>query len=1258
VVTWSKEPPSAGFNIERHLARLTPPSTPLEVWVRNNINVYAVRKWKKRFSISLLAGLLTEPALQANGLRFEWLQRLVFAKANGNRKPKPPELSRALNLGLEKARVLSLEDPIEDLFCEIIVTGRGNFRIFTGNWETPGPYTQTLLDAFEALPPAPQKDAALNSVYAILRLSDELAQRSHVDRLSQSGGEPKLFFEVPDVATLNRYAARVRFTNDELSGFGIERQLLSPFFLALHHFPYIGTSELGDSPLEFQPLLPDSNGITVASPAGISLAIRALLINVAIRGGIQNLLLFQMMREQEGYSEETSFWPVRKIRLDIPDQQFLRSSIIQSLEGRHLQIIQIPGNFDQFPSKGFASVRRPDNILNSALTNKVSYFWDHIRRQPQVRDSTTVLLLSGWGAPQVIEPSIDHDKAPKGWRFMAVTFADVATLGACENGKFSSVRRILDQVELLEGNGFSFMNPNGLLNLFGFWQSTKGNLIPEHLREIEPPCTLLLPTDELLAPRIEAATKRDFRALPFTDGTFKKVLLEDWDTFQPVYASLADLDQGRLVGAVRIEGRVWWVVSAEEENVPREERYHLWETVLRWLAAIGPEVIRLFPTTFPESPSAVSINTPSISAFEEIKKQVSIRKEIAACVKVFLSPGISEVVLTPDWLGHVQGRENDAEVELVAAVLEALQLPVLEKVSRDVLRQVIRTAMDSTDWRWMHVQEAHFPLERLASNGLLGSFEEIPLSAFTLVKCGSIWQFRDRSEGTKITGEEDCSKFLNQYRENILHILISRIRRFNRDKLVISAAIGYQAARQEQARWRLAIRAMRAIHGETADQKAFQRQNAINAVQRAAKIIMEIAACEASRTTDMVADRHDMEDIFAIALLLFGNGQLFATIRAGLVPPTLWISPAGDLLSDRSALEAVLMPAVRLVTTKILNEADEAYGRIPPITEPSSDGKLLIDDDFRAAIEAEYQATAEAFVDLQFAILQIAEKRESGVLIMKRSELARELNENKYYIYKATEAMLDRLTLLSRNNWHDLSAGMTERDLDISRFDRPYSLINRPLLTLESGDDPLLLISPILISDSIMYVLTGLRDGSLQNQFWISKEAKSYVGMRSNCAGLAFEERVAEKLRDLGLRAWTRVKLSWILNAKVDAELGDIDVLAVSDDNQRLWVLEAKDLRFCRTEAEVSARLSEYRGRMVIDAKGRNRPDKMLRHIRRVRYLRARNDSVCARLGLKNPPEVHGLLVVDSPQPMNFYMLDQLEDGQSAFLEAIDEINF
>ncbi|MFC6488731.1 hypothetical protein [Nitratireductor sp. GCM10026969] len=151
---------------------------------------------------------------------------------------------------------------------------------------------------------------------------------------------------------------------------------------------------------------------------------------------------------------------------------------------------------------------------------------------------------------------------------------------------------------------------------------------------------------------------------------------------------------------------------------------------------------------------------------------------------------------------------------------------------------------------------------------------------------------------------------------------------------------------------------------------------------------------------------------------------------------------------------------------------------------------------------------------------------------------------------------------------------------------------------------------------------------------------------------------MAQRLRELGLDATPRSKLSAILNQKVPPELGDVDVFAITEARDRVYAIEAKDLRLCRTETEAAARMSEYRGRTIRDSKEREKPDKMLRHVRRVQYLRERADAIAKNLKLPKIPEVRGLLIVDAPQPMNFHMLDDLADGDSAFLDTIADYKF
>jgi hypothetical protein len=534
----------------------------------------------------------------------------------------------------------------------------------------------------------------------------------------------------------------------------------------------------------------------------------------------------------------------------------------------------------------------------------------------------------------------------------------------------------------------------------------------------------------------------------------------------------------------------------------------------------------------------------------------------------------------------------------------------------------------------------------------------VRLSAISLMKCGSVWGLRPRSDGLEIKGEEACREFLTRYRDYMLERLIAQIREMDRTKLMILAAGAYQAARAEQQHWRETIKAVRAIRGKTADTNAFKRQNAINVVQRGAKSICEIAACEARETGGLDPGRIDLEEMFARVLLLFGNGQLFASIRTGLIEPVLGISPAGDLLSDRSMIKSVFTPGLEWTNRHMLDEAAERYARDRSPADAANGGRLQRDRELREAIEAEYGVSAEAFVQLQYALVEIAEKEGAGAFAMKRSELCGRLARNEEYPIDNVGALLDRLTLTRRQSWRDRSSGLTESDIDLSRLDRRFSIVNRPLPSINDEADPLLLVAPIFVSDSTMYSLSGLIEGTLNNQFWISVAARKYAGRQGDLAGKAFENDVAERLRGLGLKAWPRRKLSWALNEKVDDDLGDMDLLAVSPDRRRVWVIEAKNLRLCRTEAEVAARLSEYRGQMVRDSKGHEKPDQMLRHQRRIQYLRERRDRLCHRLELDVAPEVRGLLIFDTPQPMNSYMIERFPDSESVILDAIGDFRF
>ena len=118
--------------------------------------------------------------------------------------------------------------------------------------------------------------------------------------------------------------------------------------------------------------------------------------------------------------------------------------------------------------------------------------------------------------------------------------------------------------------------------------------------------------------------------------------------------------------------------------------------------------------------------------------------------------------------------------------------------------------------------------------------------------------------------------------------------------------------------------------------------------------------------------------------------------------------------------------------------------------------------------------------------------------------------------------------------------------------------------------------------------------------------------------------------------------------------LGDIDVLAFSQDRLHVWVIEAKDIKLCRTLSETARRLSEYRGVPRHD----NKPDNLMRHLKRAAHIREHAEALKRRYKLPAVPVVHGLVVVDSPQPMVFVETNPAPDATFVRLKDVGSVDW
>ena len=351
----------------------------------------------------------------------------------------------------------------------------------------------------------------------------------------------------------------------------------------------------------------------------------------------------------------------------------------------------------------------------------------------------------------------------------------------------------------------------------------------------------------------------------------------------------------------------------------------------------------------------------------------------------------------------------------------------------------------------------------------------------------------------------------------------------------------------------------------------------------------------------------------------------------------------------------ILSQGLGWLNSKILDDATMEYLRR---RHPNSNDSMAIPDWYRGlclAIESEYHIQFNSYRNFASALCEIAEEIHSSVFLIRQSSLIKRLRKISDFQDRATVRFLGRVILKRRDSWFDQ---LTAVDKDLSRLDRTMSLINRPIQEVESGTDPLLLVVPALVSEACLYSVSSLIYGLSNQRLLSSKQALRFAGKRGMVEGKDFEKKVASRISRLGFRVEVGWHISRILNRKARKGLGDVDVLVINYDKPSICIVEVKNLRLCRTSYEIASRIAEYRGEEVIDRRGRKRPDKLLRHIRRVNYLRRNIPVLVKRFTFSRVPTVRGLLVFDSPQPVQIERRHDSGCCQSILVDDVSSFPF
>jgi hypothetical protein len=566
-------------------------------------------KYKLTATTAALGGLLTVPDNHASTIRIEVLCHLAAIFCRGAIEPSSKHIREWLDLLVDS--VGHLEDPVEDVFVSNVATGLGNKRIFEGIWEANDFYLQSCLAVLTRLQGA-WISRCLQSVGAILKLSDEIAERAKISRFLMSDKPPRRKIRL-STQTMRDCVSRVTFDFADLARLRVSPVDLEPFIFKPTHAEMLSEQTLGHTELERRPLIVDTKtSVVLALPTAISAAVRRFIVESAVAASAGKLFQQELVREQfatlfdmgrVGWNIEVFTDPTENLELGI--HEFVGTFDVSS----YIHVIFVHDFVEEAAQQGLQGMQavlgKLDTVINdgsATLSGRSDY-----------RKGMTLLIHGGLGRGF----AGGFGKAPRGWQNLGMSLHDFMLLSFDHD--FSALRawKLLEQEDEMENRSAQLMNPFGFLNFCGYADSQNFQNVPPDMNEGK-----IFITSDWVAPlRRRLRQTFDYHvALSAHSDSWIEVQRQGAAVFfkemeyQPIYVSARFAATGILVGCMETSTRPWWVECAQRSSDQGIASliYQVWDMTLNWMFRVAPELEKRF-SGFPPGPIGMKLIFSDIS---------------------------------------------------------------------------------------------------------------------------------------------------------------------------------------------------------------------------------------------------------------------------------------------------------------------------------------------------------------------------------------------------------------------------------------------------------------------------------------------------------------------------------------------------------------------------------------------------------------------------------------------------------------------
>jgi hypothetical protein len=1185
-------------------------------------------------------GLLALPDLQASCLRLELLVHLAIAHCSGRKAPRRGFVMRAFErLGCGYCG--HAEDPSEDVFVANVRTTSGNFRILQGIRESPAFCLQRLLNVVQTMPQGRSFDGIRSSAEALLGLSDAVVARARLrdNCLGQQIPLKSIPRQIAD--RLANWRAVVRFSRDDLDQLGLPWAPLSEFCFNPSDGLLSGESHHGHSALERRPILADGQTLYLVLPTATATAITRFVI--------ERVQLLGLTRSFERVLAHEIAATVGNTRLIAEPaiaraqfQEFEGGSIaliVKEIDpGRFVHLLLFVDGLKGFAETGMAGANAGSDALGKRIDDYLQRAAAESAERTDFREALALIVVAGLGR-NIVFPLRRH--APRGSWVEMISAADFVTISHLRRFDWAALWKLLESRRRIEEQQIHILNINGLLNLVAWADELDGHIVPPDCTPLEDgdrPSTVLTAQNALRIARHTALADYEMRRVLDTDNQWLLVQKDDSSLFTeddraPFFVSEEHLLRGQLKGVYMAKSRAWWVQISAAEGSARSVVFNYWQMLCTWLRRAAPVLDEAY-SELPIGPVSFDVRFGKLLQSGPSVAKRPDEADLRALIRVTAKAGTPEIVITiADGFDEgFQRPENTAERLIVEAVVRGAALAADEQNPARVA-SLVADICPNDQARHVHAFEAKGFRDYLGEqlNRKPTVIDRLDNAASRI---GLAWKTRERGRAAEIRGVQECTGFLNDTVQALMTEMCAALKRFGRRDFLAAVLFNHECAAHDREKWRRTAKANLALRQDRAAAMAIivQHEAELNACFLGSRILAEAAICECPCEGQYKLGRFDLSRLLGDASMVFHLGGFSDAIHWGAVEPHIRTTMLGDVLLPPRFFDSVYEPYGRVGTESRVTDAVDAYPQLYAPRKAAADISAVFEGEFLAAWSAELRASFEGMRQFLDDIEDVAVKRSEPVLTLKASEVLQMLADAAGLSRSEADLALGALCLAPRSRWPEAPIGFEDRDWYPWRFRRRLSILRRPLIQLDSSEDPLLMIAPGLAREAFAYTVSGFHSGEIPQWQARSREMQSWLGTANHRPRLAFNAEVAARLSELGWRVELELKLTKLLNQSLPKDYGDVDVLAYKRSSGRVLVIECKDVQYKKTLGEVAEQLADYRGEL----KPNGEPDDLKRHLDRVAILRAHSQRVADYVGLPGPIQLDGYLVFKNPVPMRF----------------------